>query len=286
MRAIAHVQFSTAARASEARRPAARASEARRSAARATDPPVSCVSRQRGGDRFATLMRRCAYGALSSAARSWVISRTTKHQVKHRRVAERTMQRLCVLACSLAASALGFAAPKRNALLQPRSQALQPRAGAADVADIAFNAFEWTANLGAPVPHPRGNLQTRRRSSAGRRGRPFSRNIHAAAAARRRPARNIRSANSSAPPRRAPTRIVRRRRRAQAALVAGAVMATSSELRDERALVTRKSDRAWVRQAKKAIKVLLVGSFAWEVPTVASKSSSRRDEARCLFLRR
>ena len=52
---------------------------------------------------------------------------------------------------------------------------------------------------------------------------------------------------------------------APAALVAGAVMATSQEYKDDESLVTREADHKWVRQAKKMIKVLLVGSFACEV---------------------
>ena len=52
---------------------------------------------------------------------------------------------------------------------------------------------------------------------------------------------------------------------APAALVAGAVMATTQEYNENHALVTRESDLKWVRQAKKLIKVLLVGSFACEV---------------------
>ena len=52
---------------------------------------------------------------------------------------------------------------------------------------------------------------------------------------------------------------------APAALVAGAVMATSQEYKDDESLVTREADQKWVRQAKKVIKVLLVGSFACEV---------------------
>ena len=52
---------------------------------------------------------------------------------------------------------------------------------------------------------------------------------------------------------------------APAALVAGAVMATSQEYKDDESLVTREADHKWVRQAKKVIKVLLVGSFACEV---------------------
>jgi hypothetical protein len=52
---------------------------------------------------------------------------------------------------------------------------------------------------------------------------------------------------------------------APAALVAGAVMATSQEYKDDESLVTREADHRWVRQAKKMIKVLLVGSFACEV---------------------
>ena len=44
---------------------------------------------------------------------------------------------------------------------------------------------------------------------------------------------------------------------APAALVAGAVMATTSEYKDDESLVTREGDHKWVRQAKKMIKVLL-----------------------------
>ena len=42
-------------------------------------------------------------------------------------------------------------------------------------------------------------------------------------------------------------------------------MATSQEYKDDESLVTREADHKWVRQAKKMIKVLLVGSFACEV---------------------
>lgn len=113
------------------------------------------------------------------------------------------MTRATLALCCLAAPAANAFAPPRSGVALRSRPAPPPAAAAEDLADIAFSAFEWTANLGAP-----------------------------------------------------------------AALVAGAVMATSTELRQEGSLITRKSDRCWVRQAKKLIKVLLVGSFAFEVLSV------------------
>lgn len=55
---------------------------------------------------------------------------------------------------------------------------------------------------------------------------------------------------------------------APAALVAGAVLATVSELEGRQAMVTRKSDARWVRAGKKTVRFLLLSSFGLQVLSI------------------